>query len=35
VRIIDADELAGRWLVAIDLGPVVELSGFQFCYAPR
>jgi hypothetical protein len=33
VRIIDDDELAGRWLVAIDLGAVAELSGFQFRYA--
>ena len=34
-RIIDTDELAGRWLVAIDFGPVREVKREQFCFAPR
>jgi hypothetical protein len=29
-RIIDTDEVAGRWLVAIDLGPLVKREQFRF-----
>ena len=34
-RTIDSDEVAGRWLVAIDFGPMVEIKREQFRYAPR
>ena len=34
-RVIDTDEAAGRWLVAIDFGAVIEVKREQFCFAPR
>ena len=34
-RIIDTDEAAGRWLVAMDFGAVIEVKREHFCFAPH
>ena len=34
-RIIDTDEAAGRWLVAMDFDAVIEVKREHFCFAPH
>jgi len=34
-RTIDTDQAAGRWLLAMDFGAVIELKREHFCFAPH
>jgi hypothetical protein len=34
-RVIDTDEAAGRWLVAMDFGAMIEVKREHFYFAPH